>query len=313
MLAVPASGIGLGLLGFDVFSRTPAPAYLVDKFEVTNRHFKRFVDSGGYQNREYWTEEFIRDGEQVAWEDAMAEFRDRTGRPGPSTREVGTYPSGQEDYPVSGVSWYEAAAYAEFAGKSLPTIYHWSHSAGTFWAAEITPQSNIDGTEGPLPVGASRGVTPWGAYDMAGNVREWCSNEQQVGRTRFILGGAWADPEYTFNDAQAASSFDRSETNGFRLVEYGDEEPIPESFLASVALPFRDYTVEQPVSDDVFQVYRDLYSYDPVPLEPMIDAAEESDRWSTQRVTFNATYDNERIPAYLFLRLYPGFPTNKLR
>jgi len=55
----------------------------------------------------------------------MAEFRDATGRPGPSTWELGTYPQGRSDYPVGGVSWYEAAAYAEFVGQSLPTVYHW--------------------------------------------------------------------------------------------------------------------------------------------------------------------------------------------
>jgi formylglycine-generating enzyme required for sulfatase activity len=47
------------------------------------------------------------------------------GRPGPSTWEAGSYPPGQENYPVSGASWYEAAAYAEFAGTSLPTVAHW--------------------------------------------------------------------------------------------------------------------------------------------------------------------------------------------
>ena len=51
----------------------------------------------------------------------MAEFVDSTGRPGPATWQGGDYPEGQDDYPVSGVSWYEAAAYAEFAHKSLPT------------------------------------------------------------------------------------------------------------------------------------------------------------------------------------------------
>ena len=49
--------------------------------------------------------------------------QDRTA--GPATWELGTFPDGQADYPVGGVSWYEAAAYAEFADKRLPTVFHW--------------------------------------------------------------------------------------------------------------------------------------------------------------------------------------------
>jgi eukaryotic-like serine/threonine-protein kinase len=59
----------------------------------------------------------------------MKVFVDRTGRPGPSTWELSNYPEGRDDYPVSGISWYEAAAYARFRGKTLPTIYHWARAA----------------------------------------------------------------------------------------------------------------------------------------------------------------------------------------
>ena len=102
----------------------------MDRFEVTNRQFKAFVDAGGYRTRDYWKEPFVDDGRPVPWEEAMARFRDKTGRPGPSTWELGTYPQGQADYPVAGVSWYEAAAYAAFAGKSLPTAFQWRGAAG---------------------------------------------------------------------------------------------------------------------------------------------------------------------------------------
>ena len=56
----------------------------------------------------------------MRWEAAMARFVDRTGRAGPATWEAGDYPSGREDYPVSGLSWYEAAAYARFRGDGAP-------------------------------------------------------------------------------------------------------------------------------------------------------------------------------------------------
>ena len=67
----------------------------------------------------------------------MAHFRDATGRPGPATWDLGSYPDGQDEHPVAGVSWYEAAAYAKFAGKSLPTIYHWLAASGFMLAGEI--------------------------------------------------------------------------------------------------------------------------------------------------------------------------------
>ena len=72
------------------------PDYWMDRYEVTNREFKRFVDAGGYRDRKYWGASF----------DVVERFRDRTGRPGPATWELGTFPEGQADYPVSGVSWY---------------------------------------------------------------------------------------------------------------------------------------------------------------------------------------------------------------
>ena len=55
----------------------------------------------------------------------MTEFRDTTGRLGPATWAAGDYPDGQDDYPVTGVSCYEVAAYADFVDKSLPTAQHW--------------------------------------------------------------------------------------------------------------------------------------------------------------------------------------------
>ncbi len=96
---------------------------------MTNRQFKEFVDQGGYRRRDYWREPFIDGGRSVPWEEAVERFRDATGQPGPATWKSGTYPDGQAEFPVGGVSWYEAAAYAAFAGKSLPTIHHWYRAA----------------------------------------------------------------------------------------------------------------------------------------------------------------------------------------
>ncbi len=137
--------------------------FWLDRYEVTNRQFKAFVDAGGYQRREFWLHEFVRDGKAVSWEDAMGSFRDATGRQGPATWQVGAYPDGQDDYPVTGVSWYEAAAYARFAGKSLPTLPHFFGVAGYFLAARLLPEANFAG-KGPVRVGTTAALSRFGAY-----------------------------------------------------------------------------------------------------------------------------------------------------
>jgi hypothetical protein len=118
--------------------------YWIDKYEVTNRQFKDFMDGGGYQNRQYWKQPLIDHGRPISWEEATLKFRDATGRPGPSTWDLGAYPDGQADFPVSGVSWYEAAAYAEFAGKALPTAHQWFNAAGAGIFSDILRFSNLD-------------------------------------------------------------------------------------------------------------------------------------------------------------------------
>ena len=152
----------------------------------------------------------------------MALFRDAAGRPGPKDWIQGEYPKGQDDFPVTGISWYEAAAYAEFAGKSLPTIYHWNRAAGPFSAAFIVPASNF-GSSGVLPVGSKPDMSPWGNYDMAGNVKEWIWNEADSGK-RYVLGGAWDEPNYMFVDPDAQSPFLRAANIGFRCVKYIEPE-----------------------------------------------------------------------------------------
>ena len=181
--------------------------FWIDRFEVTNRQFKEFVDQGGYRRRDYWREPFIDGGRSVSWEEAVERFRDATGQPGPATWKSGTYPDGQADFPVGGVSWYEAAAYAAFAGKSLPTIYHWYRAADLGRFADILTVSNFSG-KGPAPVGSYDGLGPFGTYDMAGNVKEWCWTE--TNRGRFLLGGAWNEPRYMFADYDARGPFERA-------------------------------------------------------------------------------------------------------
>jgi len=130
---------------FQLFSLNPVHLddYWMDRNEVTNRQFKEFLDNGGYKRRQFWREKFIKDSHELSWKDAMDEFRDLTGRSGPSGWEAGDYPTGKAEYPVSGVSWYEAAAYAEFAHKQIPTVYHWFRAAQLGIWSDILAFSNL--------------------------------------------------------------------------------------------------------------------------------------------------------------------------
>ena len=300
-IKVPAGGLQLILTGYDYNTTVQAGPFLIDKYEVTNREFKEFIDQGGYTNRQYWKHEFRKDGSVVAWDDALAQFRDTTGRPGPSTWEVGTYPPGQETYPVGGVSWYEAAAYAEFRGRSLPTVYHWLRAAGTWFASNMTPHSNF-GRSGPLPVGKSTAVSGAGVYDAAGNLKEWCWNEMDAGATRYILGGAWNEPDYMFIYPDARAPFDRSATNGFRTVKYLASDSLPPQTTGTIRRPKRDYSVEKPVADDVFRALRSVYAYDAASLDATVDEVDDSaGHFRKERVSFTAAYGKDRVTAYLFL------------
>jgi eukaryotic-like serine/threonine-protein kinase len=273
--------------------------YLLGKYEVTNRDYKKFVDAGGYRNVKYWKFPFVESGRALSFEQAMNLFRDKTDRAGPSAWELSGYPSGQDDYPVSGVSWYEAAAYAEFAGMSLPTVYHWYGATPVGIFSDILELSNFS-AKGPAAIGSYQGLGPFGTYDMAGNVKEWCFNA--VGDRRYILGGASIDPVYMYQEADARLPFDRSAANGIRLAKYLHPETVTQTLTAPVNIVTTDYRNVKPVSDAVFQIYESLYSYDRTPLDAKIESQDDSSPdWRRERISFNAAYGNERVIAYLFL------------
>lgn len=300
MIRVEGATVPPQLAGLDSLPPVEFGDFWIDRYEVTNKQFKQFVDGGGYREKDHWTVPFIMEGREIPWEEAMARFRDKTGRPGPSGWELGSYPKEQEDHPVSGISWYEAAAYARSVGKMLPTVYHWSHAAATRTSPFVVAFSNMESRhEGTTPVGRSHDLTEWGASDMAGNVKEWCWNAGN-GQARYLLGGAWNEQAYAFVNPDTASPWDRSATNGFRTAKY--DTSLSGELLAPLRAVERDFASEKPVSDEVFGIYRSLFAYDEAPLNARVESIDRTNEtWTTERVSFDAAYGNERVIAYLFL------------
>ena len=139
-------------------------AFYMDKYEVTNAQFKVFVDANPEWQKDNIDDQFHLGGHLHHW--------------------TGTdYPAGEANHPVTEVSWYAAMAYAEWAGKRLPTEAEWEYAARGGLAGKKYPwgdaeptanDANYDDNIGTtLPVGAYA-ANGYGLYDMAGNVFEWC-------------------------------------------------------------------------------------------------------------------------------------------
>jgi predicted Ser/Thr protein kinase/dienelactone hydrolase len=291
-----------GRYAVGVATAVDLPDFWIDHHEVTNAGFKRFIDAGGYREPKYWREPF-RSGDRVlSFEEAMTRFRDPTGRAGPAGWELGAFPEGQADYPVAGISWFEAAAYAEFAGKSLPSLYHWYRSAGADELfSDVLRLSNFDG-KGAAKTGERRGLGPWGTVDMGGNVKEWCRNAVEGQERRYILGGGWNEPHYRFRDSEARDPWSRQLVNGMRLVK---NLGPPGDAYAPIAGVYGDPRSLVPVGDPEFDVLKRFYAYERSPLNARVDGVDDSSQyWKKEIVSFDAAYGGERVAAYLF------FPKN---
>jgi len=249
--------------------------YWIDQYEVTNREFKAFVNRGEYDGR----------------------YRDRTGLPGPSTWELGTYPSGQDGYPVAGVSWFEADAYCRSVGKSLPTIGHWRRAFGATFFFEVVVAGNFSG-RGPESTEQLHDVGPFGTYGLAGNVKEWVWNEAD-GR-RYILGGAWSEPVYMATADDARPPLDRADTNGFRCIR--ESAQSSDVAYAPTKSPFTTaFTDKKPVDEATFDVFRRFYSYERTPLDVRVESVQDFDEWRRERVSIAAAYSDERVPVNILI------------
>ncbi len=179
MVLVPAGPFRMGLPAHDFLAedhekpqrQVTLAAFWIDVYPVTNARFARFQEAGGYDDPTWWA--------PAGWE-----WRRRRSIRGPlSWNEAGW--DGPEQ-PVAGVSWYEADAYARWAGRRLPTDAEWEKAArgsdgrrypwGDDWPSPAL--ANFDNAIGrTTPVGLyPAGVSPYGCHDMAGNVNNWTSD-----------------------------------------------------------------------------------------------------------------------------------------
>ncbi|NYH79264.1 transcriptional regulator with XRE-family HTH domain [Actinopolyspora biskrensis] len=177
------------------------PAYYIDVHPVSNAEYARFTAATGHKPPEHWPDE--------------------------------QYPAELANHPVVFVTWKDAIAYAHWADKELPTAQQWEKAArGTRgmvypWGDQPTPaKCNVreSGIGATTPVDRYQsGVSPYGAYDMCGNVWEWFSTASRPGR-RELRGGAWTSP---FDRATPSSFNDAAETmcdddTGFRCAVSAD-------------------------------------------------------------------------------------------
>ena len=300
MVRIPAKTTLVNLVGLESHGPKNVGEFLVDKYEVTNAEYKIFMEAGGYTNPLFWTSPIYSNGKKIPLSDAVKLFVDRTGRTGPSTWEAGNYPDGQDQYPVTGVSWYEASAYAAYAKKKLPTVFHWTALAEPSRTEFIVPLSNFNG-KSTVPVGSLAGFSSFGVYDLAGNAREWCSNASSDSGKHYILGGGWNDPTYSYNDGYNQFAMDRSVANGFRCYQELPGDTTTASLTKPLVMAFRDYTKEKPVDDATFAIFLRQFSYDKTPLNAKIDSSMEYETWTAEKISFDAAYNHERMEAWIFL------------
>ena len=191
--------------------------YWIGQYPVTNEKYRVFISADGYGNRAYWSEE--------GWK-----WKSECNITCPEYWNDIKW--NKADCPIVGVSYYEAEAYAKWAGKRLPTEREWEKAArGTDgreypWGDEFDKEkcnSAKAGFRHTTPVTQyPKGVSLYGCYDMAGNIWEWCADwYDETKDSRVLRGCSWSctpvnlrvsfrfryDADYRFN------------LIGFRLVQ----------------------------------------------------------------------------------------------
>ncbi len=235
-------------------------AYYMDKFEITNEQFAEFINSDGYELREYW---IIDDG-SISVEDLGWQYNGKNKWQCPKFWDLSNIPYWQNDIysnklntPVVGITWFEAYAYSKWAGRSLPLHKEYQNAIGlkqTYpWGENLyynqTPPvynlfngrldfdnfTNEEGytTDGFIytsPVGSfsPMGNSDYEICDLLGNAREWCLDAatpveyfSMVCSKRYLFGGSWRTPLKGEPILEKCPLY-RTDNGGFRCVLEGE-------------------------------------------------------------------------------------------
>jgi formylglycine-generating enzyme required for sulfatase activity len=187
--------------------------FYIDKYEVTNAQYHKCVAAGGCKDPS-----LIIDYPHTLFEAGKKWYRMET----------------MKDYPVVGITWRQAGIYCEWAGKRLPLGPEWEKAArgtdgrtypwGNEWdgtRANWDDGGKTDGYRKLAPVGSfPKGASPYGAMDMAGNVREWVDNA-------VVRGGSWYSNLVSLRTGDPGHGYivERDDDMGFRCAK--DAEPAP--------------------------------------------------------------------------------------
>lgn len=274
--------------------------FYIGRTEVSNAEYAEFVAAGGYGERRWWPD--LEDGpDGLDFEVASRRFVDSTGIPGPAGWANGAFPPGEAGLPVTGVSWYEAMAYARYRGALLPTARHWARAALGLteykWplASALLAAAHLQGAA-PIGVDEGRAVSTFGSINMVGNVREWTRSHS--GRMRLSLGSSYLGPEWQYALPSPHDPLARLPDQGLRIAIYAESIEIEPLGLDGQppAVPILDHD----------QIAGLLAQYDYKQGSVGASDAElvyERDEglWWRRRILLPVSDSAERLPVHVFI------------